>query len=113
MLNLYIGDALTLQGSLRREARNGYVTLEGFWEDPPDYFDKIVWPNYVEEHHCLFKNGNVEEEDASAGATSVDSSGGQISIAPLTPDGELEGLLEWVIGVVKAGLGRSDASKKG
>lgn len=21
--------------------------VAGFWEDPPDYFDKIVWPNYV------------------------------------------------------------------
>ncbi|KAI5800016.1 P-loop containing nucleoside triphosphate hydrolase protein, partial [Geopyxis carbonaria] len=31
----------------RREARTRYVTIEGFWEDPPGYFDKIVWPNYV------------------------------------------------------------------
>ncbi|THV63449.1 hypothetical protein D6D27_10612, partial [Aureobasidium pullulans] len=23
----------------RREARSGYVTLEGFWEDPPGYVD--------------------------------------------------------------------------
>ena len=44
----------------RREARNGYVTLEGFWEDPPGYFDKIVWPNYVDEHAWLFENGDVE-----------------------------------------------------
>jgi len=38
----------------RRESRNGYVTLEGFWEDPPGYFDQIVWPNYVKEHGFLF-----------------------------------------------------------
>jgi len=44
----------------RREARSGYVTLEGFWEDPPGYVDKIVWPNYVEEHKFLFENGDVE-----------------------------------------------------
>ncbi|KAK3806000.1 MAG: P-loop containing nucleoside triphosphate hydrolase protein [Linnemannia elongata] len=31
----------------RRESRKGYATLEGYWEDPPGYFDDIVWPNYL------------------------------------------------------------------
>ncbi|KAL2882461.1 ribosylnicotinamide kinase [Colletotrichum sp. CLE4] len=44
----------------RREARDGYVTLEGFWQDPPGYVDKIVWPNYIESHSWLFENGDVE-----------------------------------------------------
>ncbi|KAL9059890.1 MAG: hypothetical protein Q9162_000960 [Coniocarpon cinnabarinum] len=44
----------------RREARSGYVTLEGFWKDPPGYVDQIVWPNYVKDHSFLFENGNVE-----------------------------------------------------
>ncbi|KAH6656335.1 P-loop containing nucleoside triphosphate hydrolase protein [Truncatella angustata] len=44
----------------RREARDGYVTLEGFWADPPGYVDKIVWPNYAEAHAWLFEDGNVE-----------------------------------------------------
>jgi nicotinamide/nicotinate riboside kinase len=44
----------------RREARDGYVTLEGFWKDPPHYVDKIVWPNYAESHAWLFEDGNVE-----------------------------------------------------
>ena len=44
----------------RREARSGYVTLEGFWEDPPGYVDKIVWPNYVEAHKWMFENEDVE-----------------------------------------------------
>jgi nicotinamide/nicotinate riboside kinase len=44
----------------RREARSGYVTLEGFWEDPPGYVDKIVWPNYVKDHSFLFEEGDVE-----------------------------------------------------
>jgi len=43
----------------RREARSGYVTLEGFWEDPPEYFDKIVWKSYVKDHRHLFENGDV------------------------------------------------------
>ncbi|KAL2046804.1 hypothetical protein N7G274_000822 [Stereocaulon virgatum] len=44
----------------RRESRNGYVTLEGFWEDPEGYFDRVVWPNYVHEHGYLFEEGDVE-----------------------------------------------------
>jgi nicotinamide/nicotinate riboside kinase len=31
----------------RREKRQGYHTLEGYWVDPPGYFDKIVWPEYL------------------------------------------------------------------
>ncbi|CAG8572473.1 16280_t:CDS:2 [Racocetra fulgida] len=37
----------------RREDRAGYITVE----DPPDYFDKIVWPSYVEFHKHLSING--------------------------------------------------------
>lgn len=44
----------------RREARSGYVTLEGFWADPPGYVDDVVWPNYAKEHAFLFRDGNVE-----------------------------------------------------
>jgi nicotinamide/nicotinate riboside kinase len=44
----------------RREARSGYVTLEGFWEDPPGYVDMIVWPNYVSDHEWMFEDGDVE-----------------------------------------------------
>ena len=46
----------------RREARSGYVTLEGFWQDPPGYVDQIVWPNYVKEHAFLFERGDVHAE---------------------------------------------------
>lgn len=44
----------------RREARSGYVTLEGFWKDPPGYFDDIVWPGYVKAHSHLFLNNQVD-----------------------------------------------------
>ncbi|KAI3323678.1 nicotinamide riboside kinase 1 [Xylariaceae sp. AK1471] len=44
----------------RREARDGYVTLEGFWTDPPGYVDKIVWPNYAQSHAWLFEDGDVD-----------------------------------------------------
>ena len=45
----------------RREARKGYVTLEGFWEDPEGYVDDVVWPNYVREHKWMFEDANVDE----------------------------------------------------
>ncbi|KAI8639024.1 P-loop containing nucleoside triphosphate hydrolase protein [Parasitella parasitica] len=32
---------------MRRESRKGYVTLQGYWVDPPGYFDRIVWPQYI------------------------------------------------------------------
>ncbi|KAI1132569.1 nicotinamide riboside kinase 1 [Nemania abortiva] len=49
------------KATARREARDGYVTLEGFWADPPGYVDKIVWPNYAESHAWLFEDGDVEK----------------------------------------------------
>lgn len=44
----------------RREQRSGYVTLEGFWQDPEHYFEDCVWPEYVKSHGKLFQDGNVE-----------------------------------------------------
>ena len=44
----------------RREAREGYITQEDFWKDPPGYFDQIVWPNFVKDHSFLFEDGNVQ-----------------------------------------------------
>ncbi|KAI1349411.1 nicotinamide riboside kinase 1 [Xylaria sp. FL0043] len=49
------------RATARREARDGYVTLEGFWTDPPGYVDKIVWPNYAVSHAWLFEDGDVEK----------------------------------------------------
>ncbi|KAI8634098.1 nicotinamide riboside kinase 1 [Xylariaceae sp. FL1651] len=48
------------KATARREARDGYVTLEGFWTDPPGYVEKIVWPNYAASHAWLFEDGDVE-----------------------------------------------------
>ncbi|KAG0638924.1 P-loop containing nucleoside triphosphate hydrolase protein [Tuber brumale] len=44
----------------RREGRNVYATIEGYWKDPPGYWDEFVWPNYVKAHKHLFVNGDVE-----------------------------------------------------
>lgn len=61
----------------RRENRT-YVTLETIWEDPPGYFDKIVWPAYVSDHGYLFEsieaieNGDVTKV-VSTDAVIIDS----------------------------------------
>ena len=77
----------------RREARDGYVTLEGFWADPPGYVDKIVWPNYVEEHAWMFENGDVEgkyqEDVLEREGIRVMKEGGA--------DGNMEKILEWTV----------------
>ncbi|KAI5457384.1 P-loop containing nucleoside triphosphate hydrolase protein [Mariannaea sp. PMI_226] len=80
----------------RREARDGYVTLEGFWADPPGYVDKIVWPNYVKEHAWMFKEGDVEgayKEDV-LNEKGIKVQGG-VGI-----DGDIGKTLEWTVEVI-------------
>lgn len=51
----------------RRAARDGYVTLEGFWRDPPGYVERVVWPGYARAHAWLFEGGVVEGGRLDAG----------------------------------------------
>jgi hypothetical protein len=30
------------------------------WRDPPNYWEQIVWPAYIEAHKHVFENGNWE-----------------------------------------------------
>ncbi|KAM0447675.1 hypothetical protein ACHAO4_008816 [Trichoderma viride] len=80
----------------RREARDGYVTLEGFWADPPGYVDKIVWPNYVAEHSWMFQDGDVEGEYKAdvleREAIRVPGDKGA--------DGDMDKILEWMVDVI-------------
>lgn len=32
----------------------------GFWRDPPNYWEQIVWPAYVNAHKDILENGDVE-----------------------------------------------------
>ncbi|KAI0296516.1 P-loop containing nucleoside triphosphate hydrolase protein [Multifurca ochricompacta] len=51
----------------RRKKRSGYATAEqmntegAFWKDPPDYFEQLVYPAYVDAHRSIFINGDVEQ----------------------------------------------------
>jgi nicotinamide/nicotinate riboside kinase len=83
----------------RREARSGYVTLEGFWEDPPGYVDDIVWPNYVKDHAFLFKHGDVEGEFDEARLK-------KLGIHAMPPEGEgnMTACLQWAYEIVEKAL---------
>ena len=83
----------------RREARSGYVTLEGFWADPPGYVDKIVWPNYVKDHRYMFRDGNVEGQinGEVVGKLGID-------VMPAETQGDLTASLEWAYGKLEGAL---------
>ncbi|KAI4127208.1 MAG: hypothetical protein LQ338_003327 [Usnochroma carphineum] len=84
----------------RREARSGYTTMEGWWEDPPGYFDKVVWPNYVEENRGFFVGGNVE------GRVDEEVCGKESVRVRMEMDGGLGEVLRWVVGEVRRVLER-------
>ena len=89
----------------RRAARDGYVTLEGFWKDPPGYVEDVVWPNYVAAHRWLFEGGEVEGGRVDGEVLRREG----IFAAPF--DGEREDggfgeVLAWAVGVVMRELER-------
>ncbi|KAF2478969.1 P-loop containing nucleoside triphosphate hydrolase protein [Neohortaea acidophila] len=87
----------------RREARSGYVTLEGFWEDPPGYVDKVVWPNYVKDHAFLFKDGDVEGEPKQDLLEQLN-----IQAMPPATQGSMTEVLKWAFDVLEAALSPRD-----
>ncbi|KAG2225514.1 hypothetical protein INT45_010341 [Circinella minor] len=59
----------------RRESRQGYVTTEGYWTDPPGYFDNIVWPEYIKcnKHLFLGEDRSEIEHEAVQNVLAVDT----------------------------------------
>ncbi|KAK0705211.1 nicotinamide riboside kinase 1 [Lasiosphaeris hirsuta] len=88
----------------RREARDGYVTLEGFWKDPPGYVDAIVWPNYAAAHAWLFEDGDAEAGRVDVGALEREGIRAQVGKGLDVDFGET---LEWAVGVVMEELERA------
>lgn len=51
----------------RRKERANYILDNGeVWQDPPFYFDQIVWPAYLEAHAGMFECGDPEHGKAIA-----------------------------------------------
>jgi nicotinamide/nicotinate riboside kinase len=86
----------------RREARSVYVTIEGFWEDPPGYVDQIVWPNYVAEHQWMFEDGDVEGKlkDDVLAEWEINAQAGK------DPDVDMEITLKWAVEILMKELER-------
>lgn len=82
----------------RRLARPAYVTLDGFWADPPGYFDHVVWPHYVESHGRYFEKGDVEG-DVEGEVCKREG----VVVGPMEEG--LSAVLEWVVDVVRGRMG--------
>lgn len=92
----------------RREARGGYVTLEGFWQDPEGYFEEVVWRSYQEGHAGFFRDGDVEGQVLrKEGEGNGDMMNG-VWIQPLGMD--LAQGLEWVWKVLEMEMGEGRLS---
>ncbi|CAN6640305.1 nicotinamide riboside kinase [Trichomonascus vanleenenianus] len=77
----------------RREARDGYVTVDSFWVDPPGYFDDIVWPAYIKTHKHLFEDEDVTKD---LGPTAA-----KLQIhSPDVPNPTIPELLKWSIDMI-------------
>lgn len=91
-----------VQAKQRRETRSGYTTMEGWWEDPPGYFDKVVWPNYVEENRGFFIHGDVE------GRLDEEACGRDGVRVYEAKEGGLGEALSWVVWEVMRALGKEE-----
>ncbi|RPB28075.1 P-loop containing nucleoside triphosphate hydrolase protein [Terfezia boudieri ATCC MYA-4762] len=88
----------------RRKNRMTYVTVEGFFEDPPGYIENVVWPNYVNYHRHLFVDGDVEKGELSDWAQTV------AGIKRQEREGmEMRELVEWGAKVIVQALGQAQS----
>lgn len=63
----------------RRKERANYILDNGeVWQDPPFYFDQIVWPAYVEAHAGMFECGDPEHGKAIAPQNDEAQDGGAL-----------------------------------
>jgi nicotinamide/nicotinate riboside kinase len=92
----------------RRTRRTGYVTLEGFWEDPPGYVEDVVWPNYVKDAAWLMRDdGDGSAESKELSMLDVDervAEKAEIRVAPGRGQAGLGELLKWTVGELKGAV---------
>jgi nicotinamide/nicotinate riboside kinase len=81
----------------RRLARSGYVTLEGFWADPPGYVEDVVWPNYARDHAWMYADGDV---DRGIFKDQVDG----VDVCPGRGTWTLKQCLAWAVAQVRAAV---------
>ncbi len=106
-LRLFLRSTLALTRA-RRAARPGYVTLDGFWADPPGYVEEVVWPNYVREHAWMFEGGDVEGGEVREGVgregmegREGEGEGEGIWVGPGKGEVSMQEILRWAVGVLR------------
>jgi nicotinamide/nicotinate riboside kinase len=58
--------------------------------------DKVVWPNYVQDHKFLFEDSDVEKELKEDVCRNVGING-----MPRRAEGDMTVCLEWAVGVLE------------
>ncbi|KAL9106425.1 MAG: hypothetical protein Q9227_008567 [Pyrenula ochraceoflavens] len=125
-IKLFLRSTFALTKS-RREKRKGYVTIEGFWEDPEGYVEEVVWPNFVGECGWMFEGGDVERGEVRrgvgggvggegyGGGGGREGGGGGILVGPGKGEVGMQELVDWGVEVVRGEvercLGRRDVDK--
>ena len=64
----------------------------GFWEDPPEYFDKIVWRSYIKDHQHLFENNDINGHLREDKLLNIQT--------PAHIDLNMQELLMWAMGLI-------------
>lgn len=106
----------------RRALRSGYVTLEGFWADPPGYVADVVWRGYVRDHAWMLRDAKEGleqlQEQGQRGGERGDKSGGEdegvvdvdtaakagIDVVPGMGSWDMSRLVKWGVERVKRGV---------
>jgi nicotinamide/nicotinate riboside kinase len=72
----------------------------GFWEDPPEYFDKIVWKSYIKDHQHLFENNDINGHVREDKLLNIQT--------PAQIDLNMQELLMWAMGLISDYLQKID-----
>lgn len=74
-----LDSALHISVRLQLTADAEDAAKDGVWEDPPDYFDNIVYPAYVKAHAHAFEGNDVESgrPTAESGIVLIDPPEGE------------------------------------
>ncbi|KIV98139.1 hypothetical protein PV10_01819 [Exophiala mesophila] len=95
----------------RRLNRTGYVTLEGFWTDPPGYCQDLVWPNYVRDHAWMYVGGEVNGGEGVFDQKVLAQQG--ITVCPGAGAWPMSQVLSWAVDQVWAEVERRIKEDRG
>ncbi|RVX75778.1 hypothetical protein B0A52_00134 [Exophiala mesophila] len=95
----------------RRLNRTGYVTLEGFWTDPPGYCQDLVWPNYVRDHAWMYVGGDVNGGEGVFDQKVLAQEG--ITVCPGAGAWPMSQVLDWAVEKVWAEVERRIKEERG